>query len=50
MRSLVDVQDNEDFAYGIVVNLAGEKLYEITSAGGIAPMATMPTEPFRLVW
>jgi two-component system sensor histidine kinase VicK len=46
MRSLVDVQDNEDFAYGIIVNLAGKKSYEITSAGSIAPMATMPTEPF----
>jgi signal transduction histidine kinase len=46
IRSLVDVQDNENFAYGIVVNLAGEKLYETTSAGSIAPSATMPTEPF----
>lgn len=46
MRSLVDVQDNEDFAYGIIVNLAGKKSYEITSAGSIAPMATMPTEPY----
>ena len=27
MRSMINVQDNEDFAYGIVVNLAGEKLY-----------------------
>jgi signal transduction histidine kinase len=46
MRSLVYVQDNEDFAYGIIVNVAGEKLYEITSAGSIAPAAVMPTEPF----
>jgi len=46
MRSMINVQDNEDFAYGIVVNLAGEKLYEATSAGSIAPAAVMPTEPY----
>lgn len=46
MRSLVNVQRNENFAYAIVVNPAGEKLYEITSAGSITPTATMPTEPY----
>lgn len=46
MRSLVNVQDNENFAYSVVVNLAGDKLSEITSAGSIAPAATMPTEPY----
>lgn len=46
MRSLVNVQRNENFAYAIVVNPAGEKLYEITSAGSITPSATMPTEPY----
>ena len=45
MRSLANVQGNENFAYAIVVNLAGAKLYEITSAGSIAPVASMPTEP-----
>lgn len=46
MRSLVNVQGNENFAYAIVVNLAGAKLYETTSAGSITPAATMPTEPY----
>lgn len=46
MHSLVSVQDNEDFAYSVIVNTAGEKLSEITSAGSIAPAATMPTEPY----
>lgn len=46
MRSLVNVQNNGDFAYVIIVNLAGEKLSEITSAGTLAPAATMPAEPF----
>jgi len=46
MRSLVNVQGNENFAYAVVVNLAGVKLYETTSAGSIAPAATMPTEPY----
>ena len=46
MRSLVNVQGDENFAYAIVVNLAGEKLYEITSAGSITPAATIPTEPY----
>lgn len=45
MRSLANVQGNENFAYVIVVNLAGAKLHEITSAGSIAPVASMPTEP-----
>jgi len=46
MRGLVNVQGDENFAYAIVVNLAGEKLYEITSAGSITPAATMPAEPY----
>lgn len=46
MRSLVNVQDNEDFAYTVVVNLAGEKLLEDASAGSIPPAATMPKEPY----
>jgi PAS domain S-box-containing protein len=46
MRSLVNVQGDENFAYAIVVNLAGEKLYEITSAGSITPAATIPAEPY----
>lgn len=46
VRTLVNVQADADFAYGIVVNVAGNKLYETTSAGSIAPAATMPTEPF----
>lgn len=46
IHSLIDVQNNEDFAYAAVVDLAGEKLYESTSAGSIMPAATMPTEPF----
>ena len=45
-RSLVTVQDNEQFAYVAIVNPAGEKLYETTSPGSIAPATTMPTEPF----
>ncbi len=45
-RSLVNVQDNKQFAYVVVVNLAGKKLYETTSPGSIAPATTMPTEPF----
>ncbi len=46
LHSLINVQNNEDFAYAAVVDLAGEKLYETTSAGSIVPAATMPTEPF----
>lgn len=46
MKSLVNVQGSEDFAYAIVVNPAGEKLYELTSAGSIAPAAAMPAQPF----
>jgi signal transduction histidine kinase len=46
IRSLVNVQGNENFAYAVVVNLAGTKLYETTSAGSITPVATMPTEPY----
>lgn len=46
MKSLVNVQGSEDFAYAIVVNPAGEKLYELTSAGSIAPAAAMPVQPF----
>jgi PAS domain S-box-containing protein len=46
MRNLVNVQNNEDFAYSVVVNMMGEKLSEITSAGSIVPTAAMPTEPF----
>ena len=46
LHSLINVQNNEDFAYAAVVDLAGEKLYETTSAGSIMPAATMPTEPF----
>lgn len=46
MRNLVKVQDNEDFAYSVIVNPSGEKLSEITSAGSIAPAAAMPTEPY----
>ncbi len=46
VRNLVNVQDNEDFAYGVIVNTAGDKLNEVTSAGSIAPPATMPNEPY----
>ena len=46
LRSLVDVQNNQDFAYSVIVNTAGEKLNEMTSAGSIVPVANMPTEPF----
>ncbi|MDO9393042.1 MAG: PAS domain-containing sensor histidine kinase [Methylotenera sp.] len=46
MRNLVNVQNNEDFAYGVIVNTTGEKLNETTSAGSIVPAAAMPTEPF----
>lgn len=46
MRGLVSVQGNDNFAYGVAVDLAGKKLYETTSAGTIAPAATMPREPF----
>ncbi len=46
MRNLINVQNNDDFAYSVVVNTTGEKLNEITSAGSIAPVATMPKEPF----
>lgn len=46
ISNLVEVQANEDFAYGIIVNSAGQKLYENTSAGSIAPAVTMPSEPF----
>jgi sensor histidine kinase regulating citrate/malate metabolism len=46
MRNLVNVQNNEDFAYSVVVNTNGEKLSEITSAGSIVPAAAMPTEPY----
>ena len=47
MRSLVNVQGNENFAYAIVINPAGKKLYEITSGGSITPVATMPTSIFQ---
>ena len=46
VRSLVNAQGNENFAYAVVVNVSGEKLYETTSAGSITPTATMPTEPY----
>jgi PAS domain S-box-containing protein len=46
MRNLVNVQGDESFAYATIVNLAGEKRYEITSAGSITPAASMPTEPY----
>lgn len=46
MRNLVNVQGDESFAYATVVNLRGEKRYEITSAGSITPAATMPSEPY----
>ena len=46
VRTLVNVQADTDLAYGVVVNVAGEKLFETTSAGSITPPATMPTEPF----
>ena len=46
VRTLVNVQADTDLAYGVVVNVAGEKLVETTSAGSITPPATMPTEPF----
>lgn len=46
IRNLVNVQDNEDFAYVLVMNPAGGKLVEHTSLGSIAPPATMPSEPY----
>jgi len=46
LRQWIDVQGNSNFAYGLVVNPAGAKLYETTSPGSIAPAATMPTEPY----
>jgi PAS domain S-box-containing protein len=46
MRNLINVQNNEDFAYSVIVNKSGEKLSEITSAGSIVPAAAMPTEPY----
>jgi two-component system sensor histidine kinase VicK len=46
MRNLVNVQDNENFAYSIAVNTSGEKLNEVTSAGSIIPVAIMPKEPY----
>ncbi len=46
IKNLVNVQGSEDFSYALIVNPAGEKLYEMTSAGSIAPAAAMPTEPF----
>jgi signal transduction histidine kinase len=46
MNSLISVQANSDFAYGIVVDPMGRKLAEATSAGSIAPAVTMPAEPF----
>ena len=44
IRSMVNIQGNENFAYATVVSPAGEKLYEITSAGSITPAATMPAK------
>ena len=46
MNNLIEVQANEGFAYVIIVNTAGEKLYENTSAGSIAPLVAMPTKPY----
>lgn len=46
LRQWIDVQGTSNFAYGLVVNPAGAKLYETTSPGSIAPAATMPTEPY----
>ena len=47
IATMVEVQANTDFAYGVVVDLSGQKLYETASAGSIAPIATMPSEPFE---
>ncbi len=46
LRTLVSVQGDTSFAYGILVNVDGAKLFESTSQGSIAPPARMPTEPF----
>lgn len=48
-KSLVDtltsVQGSENFAYGVVVNLEGQHLFETASAGTLIPDTRMPTEP-----
>jgi two-component system sensor histidine kinase VicK len=46
MRSLVSIQDNDDFSYLVVVNRAGEKQVEIVAPGSITPAAVMPAQPF----
>ena len=45
-RSLVQIQDNSQFAYLTVVSPLGETRFELTSPGVIAPATTMPREPF----
>lgn len=46
MRSLVYLQKNDDFAYGVIITTEGEKIAETLTAGTIVPTATMPVEPF----
>jgi signal transduction histidine kinase len=46
LRSLASVQNNDSLAYLVVVSPAGDKLQELVSPGSIAPIASMPGEPF----
>lgn len=46
MARLINVQASENFAYGLLVDPAGKRLYETTLAANIAPATVMPTEPF----
>ncbi len=46
LRSMASIQNSKNLSYIVIVNRAGEKVHEMVYPGGIAPAATMPTEPF----
>lgn len=46
LARLISAQVSEDFAYGLIDDPAGKRIYETTQASRIAPTATMPAEPF----
>ncbi len=46
MARLIHVQANKDFAYGAIVDRAGNPLRETLPAGAAIPNASMPVEPF----
>ncbi len=46
MRTLAGIQDNQGFAYLVIVDRAGQTIDEIASPGSLVPAAPMPSEPF----